>query len=198
MYATHCREQTVEPASLMNSVLGGVPQCIKSMFLQTFAVTSCVAWSALKLAGQTFRFFAGYKYIYFNVTCALGPRLKPTKSALQMWMVTVTVVITGFCQPDKVNLRLILTEVLCQFQANNYHLPNYQQTWRWKTHRQLLRSLIGAHQGGIMYTADSWSWITGCLYNVISTASWQKAVGGCQSMCALGSVDVGHSFNGMY
>ena len=68
--------------------------------------------------------------IYFYQCCALGQRLKPRKSRLRMSMAKVTVVITGFCQTDKVNLRLIhirQTEVLFQFQANNYHLPDYQQ-----------------------------------------------------------------------
>ena len=74
-----------------------------------------------------------------------------------MSMVTVTIVITGFCQPDEVNLRLIhirQTEVLFQFQTSNYHLPNYQQT---KDRRATYScfSVIGAHHGGIMYTADS-------------------------------------------
>ena len=72
-------------------------------------------------------------------------------------MVTVTVVITGFYQPDEVNLRLIhirQTEVLFQFQANNYHLPNYHQTKDGRATDSCF-TLIGAHQGIIMYTADS-------------------------------------------
>ena len=38
-----------------------MPECMQSMFLQTFAATNYVARSALKLADQTFGFFAGYK-----------------------------------------------------------------------------------------------------------------------------------------
>ena len=55
-----------------------------------------------------------------------------------------------FSLPDEVNLRLIhirQTEVL--FYANNYHLPNYQQTKDGRATDSCF-ALIG-----IMYTADS-------------------------------------------
>ena len=65
----------------------------------------------------------------------------------------VTVVISGYCQPDEVNLRLIhirQTELL--FHANNYHLPNYQQTKDERVTDSCF-TLIGVHQGDIMCTA---------------------------------------------
>ena len=66
-----------------------------------------------------------------------------------------TVVISGFWQPDEVNLRLIhirQTEVI--FQANNYYFPKYQQTKDGRATDSCF-ALIGAHQGGRMYSADS-------------------------------------------
>ena len=37
--------------------------------------------------------------------------------------------------------------------------------------------LFGVHQGGIIYTANSWSRITGSLYNIVSTTSETLGVG---------------------
>ena len=77
---------------------GSMPQCTKSMFLQTFAVTNCLAWSALKLAGQTFGFFAGYKYNYLQMYCAWSKtQTHKVWTVDQCEALVVTVVITGLC-----------------------------------------------------------------------------------------------------
>ena len=69
---------------------GSVPQCFKkSMFLQTFAVTNCVAWSALKLAGQTFGFFAGYKYIFINVMRLVQESNSQSLGCGPMWGISI-------------------------------------------------------------------------------------------------------------
>ena len=84
----------------------------------------------------------------------------------------VAIAITGICQPDKVNLRLThirQAEVLFQL-----YPPYYQQTKDGRATGSCF-ALIRAHQGGMICTDDSW--ITGCLYNVISTTSVTLGVG---------------------
>ena len=52
---------------------GSVPQCMKSMFLQTFAVTNCTARSALKLAGQTFGLLGSSQVLNIRIFINVGP-----------------------------------------------------------------------------------------------------------------------------